>query len=248
MNKTADHLIILSETDSSNNYAIRLIKDNNAIHGTTILALCQSSGKGQQRKQWDSEPNMNMLASIITNPRFLPAEKQFYLSMITSLAIYDFLNNEIAEVSVKWPNDIYCGNKKICGILIENIVQGDYLFASVAGLGLNLNQTKFSSELANPISLKMITGKNYLIEEVLISVRKIFFKLYDILEAGLYNYIEDRYLSVLYKKGEWCRFKEKERTFEAMIIGIGLYGRLVVKNRSGNISEYMFGEIELVKS
>ena len=134
--------------------------------------------------------------------------KQFYLSKITSLAILDFLKQETTGVSIKWPNDIYCGNKKICGILIENMIQGDYLFASVAGIGLNLNQAEFSNELPNPVSLKLLTGKDYQVKDVLERIRQIFFKHYSRLEAGFYKEIDDKYFAALYKRGEWCCFRE----------------------------------------
>ena len=248
MDKKAEHLIILPETDSSNNYAIRLIRNNTAVHGTIVLALWQKEGKGQRGNRWISEPNINLLASIIIFPGFLAVAKQFYLSKITSLAILDFLKQETTGVSIKWPNDIYCGNKKICGILIENMIQGDYLFASVAGIGLNLNQAEFSNELPNPVSLKLLTGKDYQVKDVLERIRKIFFKHYSRLEAGFYKEIDDKYFAALYKRGEWCCFREEKRVFEAMIRGIGSYGQLIIEDRSGTVSEYMFGEIELINN
>jgi BirA family biotin operon repressor/biotin-[acetyl-CoA-carboxylase] ligase len=248
MDKTAEHLIILHETDSSNNYAIQLIRDNRAVHGTVIMALCQNAGKGQRGKEWISEPNMNLLASIIVFPNFMAVSEQFYLSKIASLAVREFLMQETTGVSVKWPNDIYCGDNKICGILIENMVQGDSLFASVIGIGLNLNQVEFNRKLPNPVSLKSITGKSYSIIEVLEAVRQIFFKLYGRLEEGFFKEVDENYLAALYRRSEWSTFREGERIFEARVKNIGCYGQLITEDRNGRISEYMFGEIEFVNT
>ena len=246
MDKTTNNLIILSETDSSNNYATGMIRNKTATHGTVVMALWQNSGKGQRGNRWNSEPGKNLLASIIVYPEFLPADKQFYLSKITSLSILNFLNNEITGVSIKWPNDIYCDNKKICGILIENMIQGGHIFASVIGIGLNVNQVEFSSELPNPVSLKLLTGKDYVIKEVLESIRQIFFKLYGRLEDGFYKEIDDQYIASLYRNGEWGFFKKGDIVFEARIINIGCHGQLIIEGRDGKISEYMFGEIEFI--
>ncbi len=248
MDKAVENLIILSETDSSNNYAIRLIRNNRAVHGTAVMARWQNSGKGQRGRSWVSQADMNLLASIILFPDFLAGARQFYLSKITSLAILEFLEHETTGVSIKWPNDVYCGNEKICGILIENMIQGDRIFASVIGIGLNLNQVEFSSELPNPVSLKMITGKYYTATGVLESLRQILFRLYARLEEGYYKEIDDKYLASLYRKGEWHWYRERDRIFEARITGIGPYGQLISEERSGKISEYMFGEIEFINS
>jgi BirA family transcriptional regulator, biotin operon repressor / biotin---[acetyl-CoA-carboxylase] ligase len=244
MCQSNQNTIILSTVDSSNNYAIKLINSGKAAHGTVVLAYCQENGRGQGKNRWESAPAMNLLASIILFPGFLPVENQFYLSEITSLAIVDLLKEETGNVTIKWPNDIYAGEKKICGILIENMVQGNHIQSSVAGIGLNLNQTGFSDNLPNPVSLKLLTGKDYAIEDVLIALREKFFTWYDKLESGKTDKIDEKYHEYLFRRNMWTHFQTGNRAIEGCIVGIGEFGRLIVKDRSGNYSQYMHHEID----
>jgi len=246
MNMAAQNVIILSEVDSSNNYANSLINEGKAHNGTVVLALCQQKGRGQGRNSWQSAPGMNLLASIILFPDFLPPAKQFYLSKITSLAVADYIKEETDDIFIKWPNDIYCGNKKICGILIENIIQGSKLYSSVLGIGMNLNQLKFGQELPNPVSLKNLTGKDYPVEDTMQRLkRKLFFR-YHMLEKGQFDEIDNQYHENLFRRGKWSLFKKDDQVFEARIKGVGQFGQLIVEGRSGILSEYMFREIEYV--
>jgi len=240
-------LIILPRTDSSNNYAMELIKSNRAVHGTVVLAHWQEKGRGHRGNSWKSDPGKNILFSIILFPQFLKAEKQFYLSKIASLAIADLLKDKTAGISIKWPNDIYAGDRKISGILIENMVQGTNIYASVAGIGLNVNQTDFGSDLPNPVSLKSLTGEEYSVEDLADRLIKIFFEWYDILQSGSLAQIDSDYLDSLYLKGEWAYFIKEGKQFEARITGIGEYGQLITEDRSGHTSEHLFKEIEFVR-
>ena len=248
MRKTDKNTIILEVTDSSNNYAKRLISANEATHGTVVLAYCQEAGKGHAGNHWESEAKKNLLMSIVLFPEFLPAEKQFYLSKIVSLALIDFLDEELPEedVAIKWPNDIYAGDKKMAGILIENSVSGNFLHSSVVGIGLNLNQVKFSCELPNPVSLKQITGKNYSIEKAAVRFLEIFDDWYNHLEHQQTTAIDINYFNKLYRKNKWSRFRKKNTEFEARISGIGEYGQLILENRDGRLSEYQFKEVEFI--
>ena len=248
MRKSDKNTIILEATDSSNNYAKRLIAANKATHGTVVLAYCQEAGKGHAGNQWESEAKKNLLMSIVLFPEFLPADKQFYLSKIISLAITDLLQEEIPHkaVSIKWPNDIYAGDKKMAGILIENSVSGHYMHSSVVGIGLNLNQENFSGELPNPVSLKQITGNNYSIGAMAERLQEKFYSWYSHLEMQQIRAIDISYLGKLYRKNQWCRFRKNAKTFEARINGIGEYGQLILEDRKGRLSEYQFKEVEFI--
>ncbi|MFW5756455.1 MAG: biotin--[acetyl-CoA-carboxylase] ligase [Tangfeifania sp.] len=248
MKKKDENTIILEVTDSSNNYAKQLIEGKKATHGTVVLAYCQKAGKGHAGNHWESEAKKNLLMSIVLFPDFLPAEKQFYISKIISLAIVDLLHEIIPDetVRIKWPNDIYAGDRKLAGILIENSVSGYYLHSSVVGLGLNLNQEKFSKEIPNPVSLKLLSGKNYSIGEMAERLQEKFYNWYAHLKLQQITAIDISYFSKLYRKNEWCWFRENNRKFMARINGIGPYGQLIMEDKNGRLKEYQFKEIEFI--
>lgn len=240
------NFIFLNEVESTNNYANQLVLSKAAEGGTVVLAQYQKKGKGQPGNGWESEAGQNLLASVILFPDFLKAAKQFYLSKITSLALYDFLQTEIDNVKIKWPNDIYFKNKKISGILIENAIIGQNLASSIIGIGLNINQEKFEFDAPNPISLKQITGKDYNIEKVAgILFEKLRFW-YKKLKTQQYKNIDNAYFNLLYRRNEWAKYSKKGQVFEAKITGIGEFGQLILTDRNDNQLEFMFKEVEFV--
>ncbi len=246
MKKTDKNTVIVSETGSSNNYAKQLISSGKAHHGTVVLTHFQSAGKGYAGNHWESEANKNLLASLVLFPEFLPAEKQFFLSKITSLALVDFLDETIDRVSIKWPNDIYAGDKKIGGILIENSVEGHYIQSSVIGVGLNINQEHFSTAIPRPVSLKQLTGREFSIESVAEKFQTHFWEWYCHLSNGQTDAIDFHYFNRLYRLNQWARFKKGEFIFEARIRGIGEFGQFILETRCGEVEEYLFKEIEFV--
>ncbi len=246
MTKRDKKIIVLNELESTNNYASRLILSDAAEEGTVVLTHFQTSGRGQAGNGWESERGKNLLASVILFPEFLNAAKQFAISKIVSLALTGFLEREIEGVSIKWPNDIYVGNRKIAGILIENTVKGNSLASSVVGIGLNLNQEKFLSDAPNPVSLKQITGKDYDAETVVAGISGAVFSWYEKLKTGDFSEIDSSYFSKLYGVGEWRKFIKNDKIFEARIIGVGEFGQLRLEKRSGVVDEFMFKEVEFV--
>ena len=156
-------LIELDETDSTNRFLIQLCneKENTVEEMTTVKTDYQTSGKGQRGNSWEAEKGQNLLFSFVLYPTFLEARHQFILSQIVSLAIKEELSRWSDEISIKWPNDIYWKEKKICGILIENDLSGIYIGRCIVGIGININQEKFVSDAPNPVSLKQITGKKH---------------------------------------------------------------------------------------
>ncbi len=246
MKNTAIHFILLSEVDSTNNYANRLILSDKAEEGAVVLAHYQKTGRGLGQNFWESERDKNLLASIILFPDFLPAGKQFYISKITSLAIVDLLTDKTDQVSVKWPNDIYFQDKKLAGILIENAVQGNYLVSSILGIGININQTVFYSDAPNPVSLKQITGLSYEVLELAEMLAMNILDWYEKLKNGQLQEIDEQYFANMYRKNQWAMFKRGNQQFEARIVGTGEFGQLVLENREGDLTSYMFKEIEFV--
>ena len=118
-------------------------------------------GKGQVGNSWESEAGKNLMFSVLLHPDFVPANQQFLISQISALAVQQMLETFVKPISVKWPNDIYWNDKKICGMLIENDIAGTKLINSIIGIGININQKKFISNAPNPVSLTQITGKEY---------------------------------------------------------------------------------------
>ena len=240
------NFIFLTETESTNNYANQLLLTKAAMEGTVVMTQFQTKGKGQQGNSWESGPGKNLLASYILQPKFLNAARQFYLSKAVSLALTDLLTEENIEVSIKWPNDIYTGNKKIAGILIENSIVGSNLHSAIAGVGLNLNQTDFISGAPNPVSLTQLTGKNYSIE---IIAERLWEKLeirYNELKSGDFSSVDNAYLNRLFHYQTWAFYAKQGEVFEARITGIGQFGQLRLEHRNGEISEHLFKEVEFV--
>jgi BirA family biotin operon repressor/biotin-[acetyl-CoA-carboxylase] ligase len=136
----------LEEVASTNSFALNLIRENKASEGCLISARSQSGGRGQQGNTWESESGKNLTISIVLNPNFLPVGRQFALSQIISLTVAALAEECIgnkAPVKIKWPNDIYAGDQKIAGILVENVLRDHAITASVLGIGLNVNQEAF---------------------------------------------------------------------------------------------------------
>ncbi len=140
-----------NKIDSTNLQAHRELE--NAPDGTVWVADFQTAGRGQRGNSWESTEGVNLLFTVLLRPDFLPVADQFTISQITALAIVKYLEGKGLQPKIKWPNDIYINDKKICGILIEHTLCGANLSASILGIGININQTLFESDAPNPTSL-----------------------------------------------------------------------------------------------
>lgn len=143
------------ETASTNDLA----RDPKYAAGSVVMAERQSAGRGQRGNRWESPAGLNLMFSVVLRPDFLEAENQFYISKIIALAVTDALVSSGAQPRIKWPNDIYIGDRKAAGILIENDLTGPMISRSIAGIGMNVNQTKFDPSLPNPTSLALALGR-----------------------------------------------------------------------------------------
>lgn len=226
--------IILDTIDSTNNYAINLISKSNPIEGTVITTYNQSSGRGQIGRNWFSDINKNITASIITYPKFLKVHEQFYLSIALSLAIFDTINKIVDHsVFIKWPNDIYVGNNKIAGLLIQLGLQGPNISYGVLGIGLNVNQKEFPPELPNPISLFNLINKKSSLVDLLSVIFGNFEGYYSILQKGERKKILNKYNSRLYRKGIETTFMLADnQEIKATPLGIKDTGHLVLEHNS----------------
>lgn len=237
-------LIFLENTQSTNNYAADLVKKEKCPEGTVICSGYQSGGRGQQGNTWESEPGKNLLLSLVLYPKQIKPEKQFIISMAVSLAICDFLKSMISGCSIKWPNDIFVINSKIAGILIENSIMGDTIEATVAGIGLNINQTRFSGYNPAAISLKMITGKDYDLRECLMNLISDINNRYGQVLSGKEFDIRNDYISSLYGYMEWRNFLTGDGILRGRITSVSDSGLLLVEDESGRTNNFQFKEID----
>ena len=164
------------EIESTNNEAFKQyeIADNFAV----FAARFQTKGRGQRGAGWESAPGMNLTFSVLMKRSNLTPSKQFVISQIVAIGVKRYLQTLGIEASIKWPNDIYVEDKKICGILIEHRIMGDTLSGSIAGIGVNINQEVFLSDAPNPVSVYNIIGRKLDIEEELKSLTDIIYLLY----------------------------------------------------------------------
>lgn len=137
---------------------------------SVIAAVEQLAGRGQGSHSWHSLRGLNLTFSILLRPSALPAGNILLITYATTLGILDYLSSKGVVARIKWPNDIWVGDKKICGILIENSLAEGLVCASIIGVGFNLNQVEWPSELPNPVSLKELTGKDYDLREELVAL------------------------------------------------------------------------------
>jgi len=234
---------------STNDYLAKLCKQGKAEEFYTVIAENQTDGKGQRGNSWESEPGKNLTFSIVLYPTAIEANKQFHLSMLASIAIIDTLTDYTDGFSIKWPNDIYWHDKKLCGILIENELEGQYLSQSIIGIGLNINQTEFLSSAPNPVSLYQIIGKE-------IDKDEVFSKITHALLGG-YKALEDNFIEVsacishlykkfLYRKDDFHLYQDKDGTFEARIHDVGNDGYLYLEDTGNNIRKYVFKEVTYI--
>ncbi|TKG91146.1 biotin--[acetyl-CoA-carboxylase] ligase [Puteibacter caeruleilacunae] len=238
--------IKLDIVDSTNNYANRQLSEKQPVEGTVVLAGFQESGRGQINNYWESEANKNLTFSIVLYPSFLEIMSQFMISKVITLGLTDFLKQHVAEVAIKWPNDIYVGNKKIAGILVENAIRGGEIASSIVGVGLNINQEVFVSDAPNPISLKLLTGVDYELDSTLQSICDCTDYWYSKLKSGFNEELNQAFHERLYRLGEKAEFKDQQGTFTGVIKGVNAIGQLIIEDEENISKEYHFKEVEYV--
>ena len=240
--------ILLHETASTNTYLARMA----AIlpSGTVIYTHNQSAGRGQRGNSWEAEPGKNLTFSqLIKDAAVAPAE-QFYISEGASLAVVEFLSRYIGDVSIKWPNDIYYRDKKICGMLIEHSLQGNAIKTTIIGIGLNINQAEFRSNAPNPISLLQITGQELDLEKALRDLCELVEKHTDFrgYTPERFAKMHGRYLASLYRNdGEAHEFALPDGTrISATITDVRPDGTLVLTLADGTVAHFAFKEVAFI--
>jgi len=235
---------ILSSVDSTNNYAMQMVHARMAKHGAAWLALEQTAGKGQRGKQWLANKGENIYLSIVAEPAFLSPREAFSLAAAVAVGTYNFVKKYLGQnTSIKWPNDIYWGDRKTVGILIENLVQSDKIRYSVMGIGVNVNQTSFDEGLKNPVSWKQITGQTYdiilLTKELCGFVNNSYTQLQSDPSAVI-----SQYQAAMYKLDQPVRFQENGQEFTAVVKGVSKDGKLVADD--GRERQLEWGTVEWI--
>lgn len=240
-------ILEIQETTSTNTYLRNYLGQHpDAIEGTTVRANFQTAGRGQRGNSWESETGKNLLFSTVLFPDFLEANQQFYLSQIITLAIQESLSRHTDNISIKWPNDLYWNDLKICGMLIENDISDQHIAQCIMGVGININQEHFRSPAPNPVSLKQITGTNESILSILCDTLNHLQHYYTLLQQGAYETIDRNYHAVMYRRTGIHRFRDSNGIFEASITGVSPQGLLTLQKKDGECRQYAFKEVAFI--
>ncbi|MCO5289667.1 MAG: biotin--[acetyl-CoA-carboxylase] ligase [Bacteroidetes bacterium] len=222
----------LNETDSTNNVIQQKLAQGHLPEGSVVVADYQSQGKGQRGSVWQSKPGENLLFSMVLYPTFLKPDSLFRLSKALALAAADFASNHCNGVQIKWPNDIYIDGKKTGGILLENTFRGSDIHASVAGLGINLNQDHFDELQSTATSLKIASGKQMDVRECAAELFTCLTHRYAQLRKGDFEILDHEYHSKLYRLNMKTQFKSNNQIFSGTIKGVNEQGLLMIDNGS----------------
>ena len=239
------HYIKVSQTASTNTYLSRLAAT--LPGGTVIYTPSQTAGRGQKGNSWESEDGKNLTFSLLLKRPPVKARDQFYLSEAAALAVVEALSAEAGDnFTVKWPNDVYWQDKKACGMLIENSLDGSDIATSIVGIGINVNQEHFRSDAPNPVSLINITGREHdlmaLLKRVCSRIEQLVESLGD---ADARTGLHQRYMAALYRNdGQLHPYEDAAgNRFMAMVTGIAPDGTLTLRHEDGTTHDYLFKEV-----
>ena len=244
------HYIKVSQTASTNTYLSRLAAT--LPGGTVIYTPSQTAGRGQKGNSWESEDGKNLTFSMLLKRPPVKARDQFYLSEAAAIAVVEALTAEAGDgFAVKWPNDVYWQDKKVCGMLIENSLNGTDIATSIIGIGINVNQERFVSDAPNPVSLLNITGHEHdleaLLKQVCSSIEQVVNSLGD--DTARQD-LHRRYMAALYRNnGAMHPFEDASgHRFMATIDGIAPDGTLTLRHEDGTTHDYLFKEVKHIIS
>lgn len=235
-----------NQIDSTNAYLQRQQSEGD-IRNWVVSADEQTAGKGMGNNGWESEVGKNLTFSLAVDMGFLPAERQFLLSEAVPLGIIEVLDTllPVEKLSIKWPNDIFYENRKLAGILINSTIKANMMDVSIIGIGLNVNQMNFQDWPTHPISMRMITGKDYdlqplmeqIAERLLIKVKQ----LQSDPEA-----IEREYLNRLFRYRIWADYQVNDKVMRLFMTGIAPFGRLQLVDEQQQLHQYEIKQIKFV--
>ena len=255
-------IIELDRVDSTNLYANGMPGQMDLEDGTVFWAHEQYAGKGQQGNRWESEAGKNLTFTVLLKPKFLPPERQFQLNKAIALGVLDFVEStlsgmassrngsdkfdQLPAVTIKWPNDIYAGKSKIGGILIEHKIMGQSIGSTLAGIGININQTRFSPDLPNPVSMIHFLGHKIVLKEALKAVCQSLDQRFRILKDAGSDNLDESYNKHLLGFEQWRNYSRNGSVFEGKIVGVDGLGRLMVEQREGKCGHFCHKEVEYI--
>lgn len=236
------HLVFLKETSSTQTLASQMLAKGELSHGTFIVAGYQSQGRGYATNTWYSSPHANLLGTLYVEFTNLPAHQQFAVTTLVSVVLACYLEQELhKQVFIKWPNDIFVADRKICGILIENQILGEQLRSSLIGIGLNVNEVHFPDDLPRAVSMFQLDGKT---RDVLAVAHAMAANVLGFAVTPDFNGVSRReYLARLYRKDIAAQYRAAGTVFNGIIRGVDEYGRLNVQTGRG-MRTFGFKEVE----
>ena len=243
--ETKIKLIRLEETDSTNNF-LRTLSPEGDADMVVATAEHQTAGRGQGTNTWESQPSSNLLFSVLTRPHGVDITRQFVLSMAEALAVKAALVRYTDGITLKWPNDIYWNDRKICGTLIETSVSHRTINRCIFGTGININQRTFTSDAPNPVSLAQITGHDADREEILCRFLEAFVRLHAMATNGGADTISQLYHDALYRRTGFHAYRDKDGAFMAQITHVDQDGRLHLTDDNQRQRDYTFKEIQFI--
>lgn len=236
----------LDSTASTNSYLAPLAPT--APHGMVVTTREQTAGRGQRGNSWESEPGRNLTFSILLRPTSIAARQQFVISEAVAIAISRVLQRYITDrpVEVKWSNDIYVGDRKICGTLIENSLIGAQIAYSIAGIGININQRQFISNAPNPVSLIQLIDKEVDLDTILLQTTTEILSIVDTLsDEPMRHHVHKTFLSMLWHRHGIHPYRDTATgaTFQARIADVAPDGMLHLVDTTGLHRFYAFKEV-----
>ena len=237
-----------NEVTSTNTYVKELLSEGIELPDMTVVeADFQTGGRGQQDNHWESERGKNLTFSLVCHPTFLQAVDQFVLSQAIAVAVWRTLSDLTEDISIKWPNDIYWNDKKICGTLIECNLAGSTIKDCIIGTGINVNQTVFTSDAPNPVSLAQIIGFTLNRQHILDSIIQQFKELYEELKDGKIEKLKEEYMQHLYRREGFHLYQEPDgEPFEAEIMDVESNGHLVLRRHDGGLKKYELKQLKYI--
>ena len=239
-------VIYLPSCHSTNDIAAELVRSGSGMEGVVVITDEQTKGRGQRGTTWVSPPRMNLTMSVILTPVYLLIQDQFLISQTIALGISSYLSIYSDKVKIKWPNDIYLDDKKICGTLIENSIQGSRLASSIAGIGVNINQINFENPRA--VSLAKFTGQELIKTDEFSKLIHHLDAWYLKLKSGNHKEeIRQEYLNRLFGYNQLRHFRYKNEIVSGTVTGITDYGKLCIRfSNDPDIKEVDLKEIEWI--
>ena len=240
-------IIKLNAIESTNAFLRQLGTVEKLDDYTIVTTKFQSEGRGQMGTVWQSQEGKNLMFSVYKNVSFLNSDHVFFLSIVVSLALVKTLKRfNIPKLKVKWPNDILSEDKKVCGVLIENVVSNNQLKGTIIGVGLNVNQTEFQN-LPQASSLLLISGKVHNLDELLDSVISQMRHYFSLLKNKKYEVLLSKYENLLFRKGKASTFRDTNGDlFTGIIQGVTQYGSLKILLEDNISKEFDLKQVSLL--